>query len=95
MSLPRAIIPGRRYRHCPARRWATALFAVAWLALPPTAALYSGGPIGGATGARLGESGEQTVTQVRRNDWYVWVQECCERGHSELQRTQERHAEDH
>jgi hypothetical protein len=32
------------------------------------------GSISGAPGARLGKHGEQTVTQVRRGDWQVWVQ---------------------
>ncbi len=36
---------------------------------------HQGGSIGGAPGARFGENGEQTVTQVRGGDWYVWVQD--------------------
>jgi hypothetical protein len=35
---------------------------------------HQGSAIAAMGGLRLGESGEQTVTQIRRRDWWVWVQ---------------------
>jgi hypothetical protein len=36
---------------------------------------HQGGPIAGVAGVWLGEDGEQAVTQVRRWDWYGWIQD--------------------
>jgi hypothetical protein len=35
---------------------------------------HQGGPITAVGGLRLGESGKQTVAQIRRRDWWGWVQ---------------------
>ena len=40
-----------------------------------------GGPIPGVAGVRLGESGEQTITQIRRRNWGGWVQDGAVQSH--------------